>query len=145
MIIFFRNEALEDTNKFWLSAIRRADKLLNAMVFEFSVQKECAIEDVELISTIHDEEPEIDKLNSVLFTGLTITSANIDSETKKLMPAQHKLYNQEIPFVKITFRKKEEEGDSVKRGNLYECPIYETHDRNSVKIILHVLTANTNL
>ena len=106
------------------------------MVFEFSVQKECAIEDVELISTIHDEEPEIDKLNSVLFTGLTITSANIDSETKKLMPAQHKLYHQEIPFVKITFRKKEDAGDGVKRGNLYECPIYETHDRNSVKIII---------
>ena len=110
---------------------------MNALLFEFSVLKECAIEDVELISTIHDEEPEIDKLNSVLFTGLTITSANIDSETKKLMPAQHKLYNQEIPFVKITFRKKEEEGDSVKRGNLYECPIYETHDRDCVKIILH--------
>lgn len=115
------------------------------MIFEFSVQKECAIEDVELISTIHDEEPEIDKLNSVLFTGLTITSANIDSETKKLMPAQHKLYNQEIPFVKITFMKKEVEGDSVKKGNLYECPIYETHDRNSVKIILHVHTTITNL
>ena len=98
----------EYDNKYWMKAIRNPNKLLVALIFEFSIANDCTLDDVEVYSTIHFDEPEINKDDSFLLTGLTIVSANIDPESGKLIPAQHKCYKQSLPFVKMQLRQKKE-------------------------------------
>ena len=126
---YFRKDAFESNNKYWIKALRNPNKLLTALIYEFSIANDCSIDDVEVYSTIHCDEPEINKYDSFIITGLTIVSANIDFENRKLIPAQHKSHKQSLPFVKIQLRRKRE---SIEKGNkeiFYECPVYETNSR----------------
>ena len=126
---YFRKEAFECDNKYWMKAIRNPNKLLAALIFEFSIANDCSLDDVEVYSTIHFDEPEINKYDSFLLTGLTIVSANIDHESGKLIPAQHKCYKQSLPFVKMQLRRKRESNEKGNREVFYECPVYETNSR----------------
>ena len=126
---YFRNGAFEDDNKYWIKAIRNPNKLLAALIFEFSIANDCSIDDVEVYSTIHFDQPEINKYDSFLLTGLTIVNANIDFEYGKLIPAQHKCYKQNIPFVKLQLRRKRESTEKGTKEVFYECPVYETNSR----------------
>ena len=126
---YFRKEVFEVDNKYWVKAIRNPNKLLAALIFEFSMANDCSIDDVEVYSTIHFDEPEINKYDSFLLTGLTIVAANIDTESGKLIPAQHKCYKQNLPFVKIQLRRKRESIEKGTKEIFYECPVYETNSR----------------
>ena len=126
---YFRKEAFEVTNKYWIKAIRNPNKLLAALIFEFSITNDCSIDDVEVYSTIHSEEPDINKYDSFLLTGLTIVSANIDFESGKLVPAQHKCYKQNIPFLKLQLRRKRDDMERGSREVFFESPVYETNSR----------------
>ena len=131
---YFRKEAFEVDNKYWVKAIRNPNKLLAALIFEFSMANDCSIDDVEVYSTIHFDEPEINKYDSFLLTGLTIVAANIDTESGKLIPAQHKCYKQNLPFVKIQLRRKRESIEKGSKEIFYECPVYETNSRLDLNI-----------
>ena len=99
------------------------------MIFEFSVKHGCSVEDVEIVASIHDDQPEVDPGDSVVFTGMTIQSANIDPETKRIVQSHYKQYGQDLPFVKICFRKRNENHVEKGKKNVYDCPVYETVNR----------------
>ena len=125
----FRETSFDDCCLFWITAIRKPEKLLTSLIFEFSVKHSCSVEDVELVASIHREQPEMTSGDSVVFTGMTIQSANIDPETKRIIPAHYKQCNQHLPFVKICFRKRNESPVEKSKKNLYDCPVYETVNR----------------
>ena len=117
-----------DCKTFWITAIRRPEKLLNSLMFEFSVSNNCSVGDVEIDASIHEAAPEMTP-NSVVFTGMTIQSANIDPETKRIVPAHHKQYSQALPFVQICFKVRDENHTQNGKKNVYDCPVYETRRR----------------
>ena len=101
-----REGALTDDNCYWLSSIRKPEKLLTALALEFCVGRDCRLEDVTTEASCWTERPDCaSEAGCHLLTGLTLVNANFDFEDGKLLPAQAKRYQQKIPFVKIKFGK----------------------------------------
>ena len=84
---------------------------------------------MEIVASIHDDKPEMIQENSLVFTGMMIQSANIDPETNRIIPAHYKQNSQDLPFVKICFRKRGEVQLEKGKKNIYDCPVYETIER----------------
>ena len=117
-----------------MSSIRKPEKLLNALLTEFSVRNKLRLEDVKIEASLCQERPDIDKSDTYLLTGLTLLNANFEFSDNKLVAAHAKRYQQDIPFVKIKFEKtgeKTEPSSTSKRtrNNVYRCPVYETFNR----------------
>ena len=134
---YFREGALSEDNCYWLSSIRKPEKLLNALLTEFSVRNNLRLEDVNMETSLWQERPDIELSDTFLFTGLTLINANFEFDDNKLVVAHAKRYQQDIPFVKIKFEKTGGEktgAGSVNtskrtRNNVYRCPVYETFNR----------------
>ena len=122
-----------------MSSIRKPEKLLNALLTEFSVRNNLRLEEVKIETSLCQERPEVDQSDTYLLTGLTLLNANFEFEDNKLVAAHAKRYSQTIPYVKIKFEKtggeKTEAGPTSSttskrtRNNVYQCPVYETFNR----------------
>ena len=133
-----------------MSSIRKPEKLLNALLTEFSVRNNLRLEDVNMETSLWQERPDIDLSDTFLFTGLTLLNANFEFDDNKLVAAHAKRYHQTIPFVKIKFEKTGEktETGSVNtskrsRNNVYRCPVYETFNRYYLLYYYNLLTSLT--
>ena len=118
-----------ERNKFWISAIRKPQKLLQAFLFEYATSTGCSMEDVKIEVSINGEEPDKRRLDFVVLTGLTLVSANVDKESSKIVPAHHKSYNEILENVVIYFKIRKEIENEEKKHHLYNCPVYETTSR----------------
>ena len=120
-----------------MSSIRKPEKLLNALLTEFSVRNNLRLEEVNIETSLCQERPDIDRSDTYLLTGLTLLNANFEFDDNKLVVAHAKRYQQDIPFVKIKFEKsggEKTEAGSINtskrtRNNVYRCPVYETFNR----------------
>ena len=114
-----------------MSSLRKPEKLLTALMYEYSVEQGCRLEDVTMETSLWQERPDIDQKDGAhLLTGLTLVNANFDFEDKKLFPAQAKRYHQKIPFVKVKFGRNEGTEDIPRTKNrVYKCPVFETFNR----------------
>ena len=139
---YYREMVLED-NIFWIPAIRKPEKLLNALLFEFCASQNYFKEEVEILASMHTEKPDFNTENSFLLTGVTLVSANIDQETKSMIPSHHKQHHEEVPFVKVEFRMKENIED--KKANFYSCPVYETSSRFVSNRICMIFVIQSNI
>ena len=59
-----------------MSSIRKPEKLLNALLTEFSVRNKLRLEDVKIEASLWQERPDIDRSDTFLLTGLTLLNAN---------------------------------------------------------------------
>ena len=119
-----------------MSSIRKPEKLLNALLTEFSVRNQLRLEEVKIETSLCQERPDVDQSDTYLLTGLTLLNANFEFDDNKLVAAQAKRYHQNIPFVKIKFEKIGEKTEPISsstskrtRNNVYQCPVYETFTR----------------
>ena len=119
-----------------MSAIRKPEKLLNALMTEFSVREKLKLEDVNIEASLCQERPDIDRSDTFLLTGLNLLNANFEFDDNKLVAAHAKRYQQNIPFVKIKFERTGEKTEASSnnttkrtRKNVYRCPVYETFNR----------------